>query len=207
MFSIEKKFADKNLVQQLNTIAFNRHLPANTVMMAPGDIIQFVPIVLKGSIRVVLQNQNGDEYFLYHIYPGETCAMTLSCCQSNKRSEIKAITEEDTDLLMVPVTQMDEWSNKYPEWKKYVSDIQAQRFTELLETIELIAFSKLDEQIWSYLSKRVQATGNPILKVTHQEIANELHSPREVITRLLHQLQKQNRITLSRNAIEVHPLA
>lgn len=206
MWQPEKLFNDKDFLQQLNTIAFKRHLHADAVLMQPGDVIQFVPIVLTGSIRVILQNQDGDEYFLYHIYPGETCAMTLTCCQSNKRSEIKAIAEEEVDLLMVPVSKMDEWS-RYPEWKKFVSDINAQRFTELLETISLIAFTKLDEQVWNYLVKRVQATGNTTLHITHQQIANELNSPREVITRLLHQLQKQNRVTLSRNVVEVQPLS
>lgn len=206
MWQPEKLFTDKDFLQQLNTIAFKRHLDADAVLMQPGDIIQFVPIVLSGSIRVILQNTDGDEYFLYHIYPGETCAMTLTCCQSNKRSEIKAIAEEDVDLLMVPVSKMDEWS-RYPEWKKFVSDINAQRFTELLETISLIAFTKLDEQVWNYLVKRVQATGNTTLHITHQQIANELNSPREVVTRLLHQLQKQNRVVLSRNLVEVQPFS
>ena len=206
MWQPEKLFTDKDLLNQLHTIAFKRHISANEVMMQPGDVIQFVPLVLSGSIRVILQNADGDEYFLYHIYPGETCAMTLTCCQTNRRSEIKAVAEEDVDMLMVPVSKMDEWS-KFPEWKKFVSDIHAQRFTELLETISLIAFSKLDEQLWNYLIKRVQATGNTTLHITHQEIANELNSPREVITRLLHQLQKQHRISLARNVIEVQPLA
>ena len=107
---------------------------------------------------------------------------------------------------MIPVRYVDEWS-RFPEWKKFVSDTQAQRFSELLETLELVAFSKLDEQLWNYLIKRVLATGNNTLKITHQEIANELNSPREVITRLLHQLQRQEKIVLSRNSIEVNPLA
>jgi CRP/FNR family transcriptional regulator len=110
--------------------------------------------------------------------------------------------EDETELLMVPVKYVEEWM-KYPEWKKFVSDTQSQRFSELLETIELVAFKKLDEQLWHYLVKRVQATGNNTLHITHQEIANELNSPREVITRLLNQLQKQHKIGLGRNSIEV----
>ncbi|HWB64917.1 MAG TPA: Crp/Fnr family transcriptional regulator [Chitinophagales bacterium] len=189
----------------MEAVAVNKKLPAGAVMMNPGDVIQYIPIVLKGSLRILLQNENGDERFLYHIYPDETCALSLSCCQAHKLSEIKAVAEEDTQVMMVPVRYLDEWM-KYPEWKKYVSDTQAQRFTELLETIERVAFSKLDEQLWSYLVKRVQATGNPVLKITHQQIANELNSPREVITRLLHQLASQKRVTLARNLVEVHVL-
>ncbi len=200
------KFVDKNLNREIEAVGTHKSLPANTVMMNPGDTIQFIPIVEKGSIRVVLQNKKGDEYYLYHLYPGETCAMSLTCCQSQRKSEVKAVVEDDAELLLIPVRYVDEWS-KYPEWKKYISDTQSQRFSELLEALELVAFSKLDEQLWNYLVKRILATGNNTLKITHQEIANELNSPREVITRLLHQLQRQQKITLSRNSIEVNPLA
>jgi CRP/FNR family transcriptional regulator len=196
-------FADNNLNLELETVAVKKSFPANHILMTPGDVIRTIPLVLKGSIRIMLQNSNGDEYFLYHIFPGESCAMSLTCCQAQKKSGVKAIMEEDTELLMVPVSYVDKWAI-YPEWKKFVSGVQAQRFGELLETIELMAFSKLDEQLWNYLVKRVQATGSNTLKITHQEIANELHSPREVITRLLHQLQKKEKIALSRNSILVN---
>jgi len=196
-------FTDKNLEHEIESVGVKKIFTADEVYMSPGDVIQSIPLVMKGSMRIMLQNNDGDEYFLYHIFPGETCAMSLSCCQAQKKSSIKAVMEEETEVLMVPVRYVDEWS-KYPEWKKFVSDIQAQRFGELLETIELMAFSKLDEQLWNYLIKRVQATGKKTLKITHQEIADELHSPREVITRLLHQLQKQEMITLSRNMIKVN---
>ncbi len=195
-------FVNKMLQHELESVALHKTFAANTILMNPGDIIQYIPIVLTGSIRIVLQSHDGEEYFLYHLFPGETCALSLTCCQSRKVSEIKAVMEDDTDLLMVPVKYVDEWM-KYPEWKKFVSDTQSQRFSELLETIELVAFKKLDEQLWHYLVKRVQATGSNTLHITHQEIANELNSPREVITRLLNQLQKQHKIVLGRNAIEV----
>ena len=113
-----------------------------------------------------------------------------------------AVVEEDAELLMIPIRYVEEWM-VYPEWRKYVSDTQAQRFNELLETIEIVAFSKLDEQLWKYLVKRVQATGENTLKVTHQEIAQELNSPREVITRLLHQLVQRGQVSLARGAITV----
>ena len=196
-------FADKALQHEVDSVALLKTFGANHILMNPGDVISYIPIVLKGSVRIVLQNPAGDEYFLYHLFPGETCALSLTCCQSRKLSEIKAVIEDDAELLMVPVRYMDEWM-KYPEWKKFVSDTQSQRFTELLETIELVAFSKLDEQLWNYLVKRVQATGNNSLNITHQEIATELNSPREVITRLLHKLEHQKKLTLGRHSVEVH---
>lgn len=196
------EFTDKKLNKELYQVGQLKKMKAGEVLMNSGDILKYIPIVLKGSIRVMAQNEEEEEFFLYHIYPGETCAMSLTCCMAQRKSSVKGVAEEDTEILLVPIQYVDEWAN-HPEWKKYVSTLQAQRFSELLETIELLAFKKLDEQLWNYLLKRVQATGNNVLKITHQDIANELHSPREVITRLLHQLQKQKKITLSRNTITV----
>ena len=184
-------------------MAVTRHLKADAVLMRPGDAITHVPIVVRGSLRILIQNQEGAERYLYHILPGESCAMSLSCCRGQRISEIKAVAEEDAELLMIPASYVDTWM-KYPEWTRFMSDMQSQRFSELLEALELTAFSKLDEQLWSYLVKRVQATGNRTLSLTHQQIADELGSPREVITRLLHQLQQRERLTLARNSVVVH---
>lgn len=196
-------FADKDLQRTFEQVVVHRSFPAGTVIMSPGDGITHVPIVEKGSLRILAQDAEGRERFLYHIMPGESCAMSLTCCNSKRTSSVLAIVEEDAELLMVPARYIDEWM-VYPEWRRYISDNQAQRFGELLETIEVVAFQKLDEQLWNYLVKRVQATGNHILKVTHQDIAGELNSPREVITRLLQQLQARGRVTVTRGAVEVH---
>ncbi len=201
MRSIE--FIDKSLQSEVDRVGVLKEMKAGDILMSPGDVIENIPLVTKGSIRVLLQNSNGEEFYLYHIFPGESCALSLSCCQANRRSEIKAVAEDDTEMIMVPVRFVDEWY-RFPEWKKYISDIQALRFSNLLETVELVAFSKLDEQLWSYLIRKVQATGQRTLKITHQEIAQELNSPREVITRLLNQLQKQNKVVLSRGEIAVN---
>lgn len=195
-------FADHDLEKEVRTSALKKSFAHGHVIMNPGDTIRYIPIVEKGALRITLSNSNGAEYFLYHIFPGETCALSLSCCMSQRVSEVKAVAEEDVDVLFIPVEKADEWM-RFPEWKKFVSDTQSQRFTELLETISLIAFNKLDEQLWNYLLRKVQATGNRTLQITHQEIATELNSPREVITRLLHKLQAAKKIVLSRNKIEV----
>lgn len=196
-------FSDPKLQREFESVVVHRHLPAMTVLMRAGDTITHIPIVRKGSLRILAQDGEGHERFLYHIMPGESCAMSLTCSGTKRISSVMAVVEEDAELLMVPVRYMEEWM-VYPEWRRFVNDTQAQRFAELLETIEVVAFQKLDEQLWNYLVKRVQATGSHVLKVTHQDIADELSSPREVITRLLSQLQRQGRVTVSRGSIEVH---
>lgn len=196
-------FTDPKLRREFEAVVVRRSLPAGAVLMRAGDTITHIPIVEKGSLRILAQDPDGHERFLYHIMPGESCAMSLTCTGTKRISSVMAVVEEDAELLMVPARYMEEWM-VHPEWRRFVNDTQAQRFGELLETIEVIAFRKLDEQLWDYLVKRVQATGNDVLKVTHQDIADELDSPREVITRLLSQLQRQGKVTVSRGAIEVH---
>lgn len=196
-------FADPALQRELERVATRRSMPAGAVLMNVGDTITHAPIVEKGSLRILAEDGEGHERFLYHIMPGESCAMSLTCCVSERTSSVRAVVEEDAELLMVPARYAEEWM-VYPEWRRFVSGLQAQRFQELLETIEVMAFRKLDEQLWDYLVKRVQATGDHVVKATHQDIAQELGSPREVITRLLNRLQGMGRVTLSRGTIEVH---
>lgn len=196
-------FTDKALQEAFEAVVTRRSFPAGSVIMQPGDVITHIPIVSKGSLRILAQDADGKERFLYHIMPGETCSMSLTCCEARKTSGILAVVEEDAELLMVPARYADEWM-VYPEWRRYVGAAQAQRFNELLETIETLAFRRMDDQLWDYLVKRAQATGNARLKITHQDIAQELGSPREVVTRLLQQMQRKGLVTLSRGTLQVH---
>ncbi|HRH37127.1 MAG TPA: Crp/Fnr family transcriptional regulator [Flavobacteriales bacterium] len=195
-------FNDPRLHDEFDRVVVKRALPAGTVLMRPGDPITHIPIVEKGSLRILAQDHEGRERFLYHIMPGESCAMSLTCSGTQRTSSVLAVVEEDAELLMVPADRMEEWM-AFPEWRRFVNSTQAQRFGELLETIEVVAFNKLDEQLWDYLMKRAQATGDPVLHLTHQMIASELNSPREVITRLLHQLASKGRVEVSRGTIKV----
>ncbi len=196
-------FTEKALQETFDAVVTRRSYPAGTVLMRPGDAITHVPIVAKGSLRILAQEPDGRERFLYHILPGETCSLSLTCCEARKTSAILAVVEEDAELQMVPARYADEWM-AFPEWRRYVGAAQAQRFSELIETIETLAFRRMDDQLWDYLVKRAQATGDTVLKATHQDIAQELGSPREVVTRLLQQLQRKGLVTLSRGAVKVH---
>lgn len=199
---LRSMFTDPSLQRELGRVAVRKNVPAGTELMAVGDAITHIPIVEKGSLRILAQDRHGRERYLYHILPGETCATSLTCCVAKRMSSVRAVVEEDAELLMVPVRYVDEWM-AWPEWRKYVNEVQAQRFEELLEAFEVVAFHKLDEQLWSYLLKRAQATGGRTLQLTHQQIADELGSPREVITRLLQQLRAEGRVALGRGVVEL----
>ncbi len=170
--------------------------------MSPGDEVFFVPIVQEGVLRIVRQNDEGKEIFLYHLYPGQTCAMAINCCQAHKKSMVKAIAEEDSEILQIRVNLVEDWF-KYPEWKTFVNSTYGSRFAELIEVIDLIAFHNMDRQVLHYLQERAKAAGTKALNITHQEIADELHTHREAISRLLRTLESKGIVKLGRNTIEL----
>jgi CRP/FNR family transcriptional regulator len=166
-----------------------------------GDEMRFMPIVLSGSIKVLRENAAGDDLLLYYIEGGDTCAMTLQCCVKNATSEIKAITMEPSSLLMIPVEMMETWMNKYASWRTYILQSYHMRLTELMETVDAIAFMKLDERLLKYLTDQAKLLGSLEIHHTHQQIAEDLNSSRVVISRLLKQMEIKGLITLQRNKI------
>jgi CRP/FNR family transcriptional regulator len=195
-------FNDPKLQAEIATYARVKTIERDTVLMSPGDDIIFVPIVQQGVLRIVRQNDEGKEVFLYHLYPGQTCAVAINCCQGKKKSTVKAIAEEDSEILQIPVNMVDEWF-KYPEWKTFINATYGQRFAELLEVIDLIAFSNMDKQVLHYLQERARAAGTNALYITHQIIADELHTHREAVSRLLRAMEQKKMLRLGRNTIEL----
>ena len=195
-------FSDPNLNLEIEKNAKQKIIQKGAVLIKPGDEIIFIPIVIKGSIRIIRQDLDGQEVFLYHLYPGQTCAMSLTCCQSGKKSMIKAIAEIDSEILQIPIKLTEDWY-KYPEWKAYISNNYNNRFAELLPVIDLIAFSNMDKQLLHYLEERSKALNTRVIEITHQEIADELHAHREAISRLLRIMEQKKLVRLGRNNIEV----
>ena len=202
MIKNDSIFSDFSLNAEIEKNARKRAFKKGETLIKPGDEIIYIPIVLKGSIRVIRQDLDGAEVFLYHLYPGQTCAMSLTCCQSGKKSIIKAVAEDDTEVLQIPVALTEDWF-KYPEWKAYISNNYNNRFVELMQVIDLIAFSNMDKQLLHYLEERSKALNTRVLEITHQEIADELHAHREAISRLLRTMEQKKLVRLGRNNIEV----
>ena len=199
---IANLFTDTGLLTEIKAHARLKFIKAGAVLMAPGDKIVFVPIVQTGVLRIIRQEPDGKEVFLYHLYPGQTCAMAINCCQTNSHSLVKAIAEDDTEVLQIPVAAVDDWF-KYPEWKTFITSTYGSRFAELLEVIDLIAFSNMDKQLLHYLKERARAANTQIISITHQQIADELHTHREAISRLLRTMEEKKIVKLGRNSIRL----
>ncbi|HEY8782097.1 MAG TPA: Crp/Fnr family transcriptional regulator [Mucilaginibacter sp.] len=195
-------FSDPKLLDEIKKFTRTKSVKAGDTLISTGDKIVFLPIVLKGVLRIIRQGADDKEIFLYHLYPGQTCAMAINCCQTNKISTVNAIAEDDSEVLQIPVNLIDDWF-KYPEWKNFINSTYGQRFAELIEVIDLIAFSNMDKQVLHYLQERGKAANTKIINITHQQIADELHTHREAVSRLLRTMEQKNIVRLGRNTIEI----
>ena len=173
------------------------------VLLSSGQYIRLLPLVVKGSIKVVREDNEGNEILIYYIKSGESCALSYSAYLNNKTSDIKAICDEPTQVFLIPSKLTDNWIRLYPSWQQFALQLYDLRFAELLQAIEEIAFKKMDERLISYLKEKLEIQATNTLKITHQQIATDLATSREVITRLLKQLAQKGLIALSRNEIKI----
>lgn len=194
---------EQELVNEIYDNAQSMSVPAGGTILDYGQTIRQMPIITKGSVKVMREDEEGHELLLYYVNANESCAMTFTCCMEHSVSEIKAVAEDDVEFLAVPVRLMDNWLVKYPSWKNFVMRTIKVRFNELLNTIDHIAFQKLDERLVDYLKLKAKTTGSTLLNLSHQEIANDLASSRVVISRLLKKLENDKRLLLYRNQIKL----
>ncbi|MEP7110604.1 MAG: Crp/Fnr family transcriptional regulator [Ferruginibacter sp.] len=191
------------LVKEMHQFGEIKFFKEGDIIVNYGKYIRMMPIVINGTVKVFRMDENGKEILLYYLSSSESCSMAYSCCVEAKKSEVKAIAEEDVELIAIPHIKLDEWLCKYPSWKNYIMRSFNERFLELLKTIEVIAFHKLDERLISYLKEKQRLSGSSVIKASHYLIADELATSRVVVSRLLKQLENDGRIILYRNEIKL----
>lgn len=194
---------EKNLLQEIYDHSQSMSVKAGDVILDYGQTIRQIPIITKGSVKVLREDDEGRELLLYYVNANESCAMTFTCCMEHSVSEVRVVAEEDVELLAIPVSVMDSWMVKFPSWRNFVMRTIRVRFNELLNTIDNIAFQKLDERLVAYLKEKAKTTGSTLLNLSHQDIANELASSRVVISRLLKKLENDKKLLLYRNQIKL----
>lgn len=204
--SIKERFGlvfEKELLDEIEAKGTIVYAKAGTVILDVGQTVRTMPIILEGSVKVSRTDEEGRELLLYYVNPNESCAMTFTCCMQQRTSEIRAVAEEDVEMLAIPVATMDEWMTKYPTWKSFVMRSVQNRFHELLKTIDQIAFQKLDERLVSYLKEKSKTTGSSLINLSHEQIANEMATSRVVVSRLLKKLETDKKLLLYRNQIKL----
>ena len=196
---------EPNLIQEIQQFGIWHNYKEGDLIMDYGKYIRMMPIILKGTVKVLRLDENGNEILLYYLSSSESCSMAYSCCIEAKKSEVRAIAEDEVELIAIPHIKLDEWLCKYPGWKNYIMRSFNERFIELLKSIESIAFPKLDERLIAYLREKQRHTGSSVIKGSHYLIADELATSRVVVSRLLKQLENSKKIILYRNEIKLLP--
>ena len=191
------------LIEEINEVGTLKEVKEGEKLIEIGDYVRSMPLLISGAIKILREDDDGNELLLYFLERGDTCAMTLTCCLGQTKSEIRAIAELDTTLIMIPIQKMEEWTGKYKSWRNFVFQSYHERLTEMLETIDSIAFYNMDERLVKYLQNKKKVTKDSLINSTHQEIAYELHTSRVVVSRLLKKLESMGKIELYRNSIKI----
>jgi CRP/FNR family transcriptional regulator, anaerobic regulatory protein len=194
---------EEDLLKEISEFGVLKSINENDTIIEPGAYIKSMPLLLEGAIKVSRVDDKGDELLLYFIESGDTCAMSLNCCLSNSKSEIKATAETPVRMIMIPVSKMDEWLVKYKSWRSFIMNSFQARLQEVLQTVDNIAFLNMDERLMQYLQDKTKITHSTKIQTTHEEIAKDLHTSRVVISRLLKKLEHSGDVVLHRNAIDV----
>jgi CRP/FNR family transcriptional regulator len=193
---------DAPLKKLLEETASLRSFKEGDLIMQTGQYFRSVMLVAEGRVKLYREGEDGGEFFVYYLEPGDACALSMICATRQQKSEVMAKAVEDTTVISIPISMMDDLMTQHKSWYYFVLETYRSRFEELLEVIDNIAFRGMDERLEFYLKKQVNDLASRQLRTTHQEIANDLGTSREVISRLLKKMEHQGKVALLKNYIE-----
>jgi CRP/FNR family transcriptional regulator len=191
------------LAKAVDLSAQLKSYPADSVIFNEDSYIRSIPLIVKGSIKVMRTDEEGREILLYYIKPGESCIMSFLSGIHNDKSRVKGVVEEDAEILFIPMDKASQWIREFPEWSDFIFRLYHQRFEELLGVVNALAFQKLDVRLLRLLEQKVSLFQSKELAITHQQLADEIGTTREVVSRVLKQMENSGLIVLSRNKISL----
>tara|TARA_R110001592_G_scaffold19229_6_gene78998 strand:+ start:3267 stop:3917 length:651 start_codon:yes stop_codon:yes gene_type:complete len=194
---------EEKLIKEILKVGNFDVIKEGELLVDIGDDLTHIPLIFKGTVKVIRQAKEGEELALYYLKPGDTCAISFINCIETKKSVFEAVIESDLEAVFVPVDLIDEWLVKYKSWRRYIIDSYHFRLMEMLGSIDSLAFTSMHERLLKYLVDRTERSHTVELDITHQEIANDMNTSRVVISRLMKQLQNEGKIVSSRNKIQV----
>lgn len=198
---IEELKSSPELIAKLYQNSIRKNYKAGSIILNENSHIRAIPIVIKGSMKVIRTEEDGREILLYYIKAGESCIMSFLGGMHNETSKVKAEVEEDAEILFLPIDKVSLFIKEYPQWLDHIFRLYHKRFEELLEIVNAIAFKKVDERLLSLLGKKAELTDSKTIAITHEQLANELGTTRVVVSRLLKQLEDNGIVQLGRNKI------
>ncbi len=189
--------------EKLKDYGFLKTFAEGDIILNENAFIKAIPIVTRGNIKVMRTDEDGREILLYYIKPGESCIMSFLGGIHNDTSKVKAVAEEPTEILFIPIDKVTLLIKEYPEWLDYIFRLYHKRFEELLEVVNAVAFTKMDERLLNFIKKKCELTNAHTLYITHEQLANELGTARVVVSRLLKQMEENKLVILGRNKIHL----
>lgn len=194
---------EKELIYEIIETGIYRTVASGEVLVDIGDTMTHIPLILNGAIKIIREDKNGDELVLYFLEKGDTCAISFINCINRSKSMFRGVAEKDTESIFIPVNRVDEWLKKYETWRHFIIDSYHVRLIEMVESIDSLAFMKLDDRMYKYLLDKVKIMKDNTLVITHQEIADDINTSRVVVSRLLKNLETEGKIKIRRNRIIV----
>ncbi|MCC6372345.1 MAG: Crp/Fnr family transcriptional regulator [Bacteroidia bacterium] len=202
--TIEKRLSyfGSELAKKILEVSAIKDIPKNTEIIREGEYIKVIPILASGLVKVFTRSEE-KELLLYYIQPFESCIMSFSAGLNNEKSRIFAVTEEDSSLILIPTEKVNQWIGEYPQLNRLFYQQYDLRYTELLDTINHLVFDKLEKRIYDHLNERVKLTGKNPVKISHKELAGELGTAREVVSRLVKKLEREGRVKQNSDSISI----
>ncbi|WP_111709197.1 Crp/Fnr family transcriptional regulator [Lutibacter citreus] len=192
---------EPKLIDEIIDNGIFRTIESHELLLDIGDKMTHVPLIISGAVKIIREDKNGDEISLYFLEKGDTCAISFINCINKTESMFRGITEVKTEGIFIPVDKIDEWLVKYETWRHFIIDSYHLRLIEMVDSIDSLAFMKLDDRLHKYLTEKVKVLHDNIIHITHQEIADDINTSRVVVSRLLKILEKQGKIRIKRNRI------
>lgn len=189
------------LLEEMAAVGNIKFVQAGDVLIQTGQYIRSTVLVISGNIKIFRESEEGGEFLVYYLRPGNACAVSMICAMKRDTSEVSAIAVDDSEVLLVPLERMDTWMMRYTSWNHFVLGNYRERFEELLQVVDQIAFRSLDERLEFHLQRLAKHSNSRTIQASHQDIANDLNSSREVISRLLKKMEQKGLVTLQRNQI------
>ncbi len=201
--SFLNKIKDSVFKQEFSAIGITKTVKKGEILVQDGSYIKSIPIILRGSLRVVQEDDEGREFLLYYLAEGESCVVSMLGALNHETSKVKVVAEKDTEIVVIPIQNAALWVKKYPEWSEYIFKLYQKRFEELLTLVKRVTTENLDEQLWNLLLLKSKIAASKTLQITHQQLADELSTARVVVSRLLKEMEHRGKIKMSRNQIKI----
>jgi len=191
------------LIQEIEKVAVQKEFPKETIILKEDSYVQFIPLVISGLVKVYKEEENGNEVLLYYIKPGESCIMSIMATEKNIPIQVKGVVENDAQIVLIPIEKLNTIQQNHPKWNSFVYELFNEKFEEVIEMVKILTFSNKQKRLEDYLATKAALNNSNVILKSHQQIANELGSSREVISRLLKKLEKEEKVSLSQKQIKI----